>query len=229
MCSVIFAGGDEPETFFTDDHTAFRFVSRFATGIFELLPERARFLEADRKRCARGCAVGVNHRHLAAEFLDEGGELQWSPVEPHRRRRVQIAIDLEQLGQVSETLDQRIVFFLLQRRRAATIRVVVEEEIHAQVIGLAADELHQRRAETRNGSSFVRVAAFEVVLSRVEQHTDDFAFVGAVEDGDGRFFELSFGHVAFTDRVVGVRSVRVFRRDELRRRLIDPGVPDRVL
>ena len=44
----------------------------------------------------------MEHRDLAAELVDDRGELHRPPVEAHRRRRVQVAIDLEQLGDVAQ-------------------------------------------------------------------------------------------------------------------------------
>ena len=96
-----------------------------------------------------------------------------------------IVIGPERLPRVARTLGH--LFGRLQRRWSFRICVVVEEQIHAETIRLAIHKLNERRTKTRNGSRLVSIATLERVLGRVEEHSDHFAFVGAVENGDSRF------------------------------------------
>src|SRR5205085_9473892 len=109
----VFPRCDEPEAFPPHDNATLTFVGGLAARLLELPAQRAVFLETDRKCRPSRHAVRVEHRDFAAELLNDRGEFHWSPVEADRGRCMQIAIYLEQLRNVGQTLGNRILLFLL--------------------------------------------------------------------------------------------------------------------
>ena len=63
-------------------------------------------------------------------------------------------------------LGDRILLLLPQRSRAFRIGIVVEKQLHAELVALAVDELEDWRTKARNGRGLVGIGPVETVFGR---------------------------------------------------------------